>query len=109
MFRSWRSRPRLTRSKRLALALLLTLLLCGGGSIAVQLNQRAVAVATMTQTICVALDTAPRIRFGMYWTAPIFSSIPSLAFAPMQTCIELPYSTAPRETPWFPREWLLIS
>jgi hypothetical protein len=62
----------------------------------------------MTRTICLALETSPRIRLGVVWTLPIFSSITPLMLAPMKACVEVPYDPAPGARPWLPREILLI-
>ncbi|NTU82518.1 MAG: hypothetical protein HGA45_24635 [Chloroflexales bacterium] len=91
-----------------ALGLLLALLICAGGYGALQLHQRALAASAMTRTICIALETSPRLRLGIVWTAPIFSYIPSLMLAPHKACVEMPFSLAPGASPWLPREWLLI-
>lgn len=106
MLHSLSSRPRWRR--RLALGLLLAAIACGGGAIAGELNRRAVAAAGMARVVCVAMETSPRLRLGMYWTAPIFSWVPSLRAAPMQACVELPFSPASGPWFWLPREWLLI-
>jgi hypothetical protein len=102
--------PRSRRQPGVALlaALLLTLLISGDGYRTVPLRQPLVPSIGMTRTICLALKTNPRLRVGMYWTAPILSSIPSLMFAPMQACVELPYDPASGAWPWLPRELLLI-
>lgn len=84
------------------------LLAWGDGYIRAPLRLPRAPSVGMTRTICLAMETSPRIRLGMYWTAPIFSSLPSLTFAPVKACVELPYNPAPGATAWLPRELLLI-
>ncbi len=97
-------RPR----RRYVALVLLVLLICAGGYGALELHQRAIAASGMTRTVCLALETTPRIRLGIVWTAPILSYVPPLMLAPIKACIELPFSHAPGARPWPPREWLLI-
>lgn len=102
-----RSRRRPGRSL-LVVVLLLMLLTWGDGHQRAPLHGPPPHGIGMTRTICLALETSPHLRLGVVWTAPIFSSIPSLMLAPMKACVELPYNSAPGTTPWLPRELLLI-
>jgi hypothetical protein len=102
-----RSRWRACRSL-LVVVLLLTLLMRGDGHRHAPLREPPPYGSGMTRTICLALETSPRLRLGVVWTTPIFSYIPSLMLAPMKACVELPYDPASGTTPWLPRELLLI-
>jgi hypothetical protein len=95
-------------ARRAALALLITLLGCAAAAAALQIHQRTVAASGMTQTICLALETSPRVRLGVVWTAPMLSYIPPLMLSPTKACIDMPFDPAPGARPWLPREWLLI-
>jgi hypothetical protein len=92
----------------LVVVLALTLLAWGDGYIRAPLRLPRAPGVGLSRTICLAMETSPRIRLGIYWTAPIFSSLPSLTLAPIKACVELPYDPAPGTTPWLPRELLLI-
>jgi hypothetical protein len=102
-----RSRRRPGRSL-LVIVLLLMLLTWGDGYRRAPLRGPPPHGSEMTRTICLALETSPRLQLGVVWTAPIFSSIPSLMLAPMKACVELPYDPVPGTTSWLPRELLLI-
>lgn len=93
--------------RRTVLGLLLLLLLLSCVS-ALLLNQRAAAASGMPGTVCLALETNPRIRLGIVWTSPILSSIPPLMLAPMKICVDFPSSPTSGAMPWWPRELLLI-
>ncbi len=106
-FASLPSRRRPGRSL-LVVLLVLTLLIWGDGHSPAPRHLAPAPGIAMSQTICLALETSPRIRLGVVWTLPIFSSIPSLMLAPMKTCVELPYDLTSGSRPWLPRELLLI-
>lgn len=92
----------------LAVMLVLTLLAWGDGHSHAPRHPASARGSGMTRTICLAMETSPRIRLGVVWTAPIFSYIPRLLLAPLKACVELPYDPGPGARPWLPREVLLI-
>jgi hypothetical protein len=89
-------------------ALLLSLLICLASYAVIQHPWQARGGHGLQPTICVAIETSPRLRLGVVWTAPILSSLPPLMLAPAKACVEVPSLLAPNGTLPLPRELLII-
>jgi hypothetical protein len=74
-----------------AMVVMLALCLAAGMGVAA-LNWYATSpfTADMPVQVCAGLTTAPRVRIGLSWYAPIMSFLPPLAFSPWALCVQVP-------------------